>query len=1165
MADSINGGSMHFDITFNVEQAKSQVDELRTKLGKLGDAMEDQDKEIAKLENQYAELGKQAANAFNAGDDKLFASLKNQQDEIKKSLASIREERAGVAELSDEYERHAEAIEKQIADNTKLGGKQKSLRTEMRAVREQMVAMEMAGEKGSAAYMELADKAGQLQDAMMDTSLAMRNMASDTRAMDATMGALSLGSGLMEGFTGAMGALGASTEEAANMQTKLQSAMALAQGVQQAQMALQKESALMLGIETIKRKANAAAIKMETAAQGKGTVATKAATVAQRAFNLVANANPYVLLATALMTVVGAIAAFAMGTERASKKQKEMNALEKIHIDQLQRINEEHNRASNERIKGYENELNIAKQKVNNEKEVRSIEDKIYKERAEQSKTNKKDNDEYIKGLDKNRENLSKLKKQLDDVETAKAKGKKRVKVDIELNGDLDKMKIDDALEILQGKIDQTQSKIEVAVKTKDESASLDAERKAQLEQRKKEDYERYKNLSRTQTEIKRKEIDNELALMQEGFDKENAMRKASYERAVEDLKNRLKYESETLTKAARESINNQIKQQKELYDREQRLAEENLAKRKAEHQESIEARYRALEEQTPQNMRNNLSAEFLEKKKALQRELDISTTTKERREEIANEFDILRFEEQKAMEDLNKEIATQSLANAVEVMQARIDVTRDGNEELLKLNLELLDRQLDQELDAINNNVTLTSEQKKDLIELAKTKTQIAKEDLIKENEVEKFGLVADYASIMADAVEQMVENIDSPALRTLVNTFKGLVGMSDKIAESMKFTQDENGNIKFSSLDMSKLSPNLFAMGFQMVLSSIVSSVQEMQALKQTTKEWLNTLELVKYQLEDIYSNAFGEDVYQRGIDAAKKQKEAQEAYEKALDDANRKGIKGWSDNTRYAQTLKVKGGSTLYHAFPELFDEDGNLKTEDLENFLEVTGDVLKDSTREYLENILKLKKTTEELGDELANYTSNVFGPMSDALLDGIVNAVRTGTESWVDFEKAGTDAIETIIKQMAQSAFLKPIFDEYESELANLYGKKGKMSEEEYLQEQMKLMQKYIGELEGGANRATQWIREQISNGGMEGLFSSATEKSVAGAISTVTEQTANIIAGQMNAIRMGQMDANSILRDQLMTLSGIKADTYYIKKIYDAVSGGATFNERAYA
>ena len=63
---------------------------------------------------------------------------------------------------------------------------------------------------------------------------------------------------------------------------------------------------------------------IETAAKGRGIIATKAATIAQAAFNAIAKANPYVLLATAIITVVGALAAFAIGSKKAKEQEEEM-------------------------------------------------------------------------------------------------------------------------------------------------------------------------------------------------------------------------------------------------------------------------------------------------------------------------------------------------------------------------------------------------------------------------------------------------------------------------------------------------------------------------------------------------------------------------------------------------------------------------------------------------------------------------------------------------------------------------------------------------------------------------------------------------------------------------------------------------------------------------
>lgn len=92
--------------------------------------------------------------------------------------------------------------------------------------------------------------------------------------------------------------------------------------------ALQAQSALMLSVRKVQEAALAAAISVRTAAEGRGIIATKAATVAQAAFNAVAKVNPYVLLATAVAAVGVALYAFASSSDEASeaekKRQKEL-------------------------------------------------------------------------------------------------------------------------------------------------------------------------------------------------------------------------------------------------------------------------------------------------------------------------------------------------------------------------------------------------------------------------------------------------------------------------------------------------------------------------------------------------------------------------------------------------------------------------------------------------------------------------------------------------------------------------------------------------------------------------------------------------------------------------------------------------------------------------
>lgn len=132
-----------------------------------------------------------------------------------------------------------------------------------------------------------------------------------------------------------MSAMVAVTQLAGGETEKLQSAIAKLILIQTASAAsvkiinaLQAQSALMLSVRKVQEAALAAAISVRTAAEGRGIIAAKAATVAQAAFNAVAKANPYVLLATAVAAVGLALYAFASSSDEASeaekKRQKEL-------------------------------------------------------------------------------------------------------------------------------------------------------------------------------------------------------------------------------------------------------------------------------------------------------------------------------------------------------------------------------------------------------------------------------------------------------------------------------------------------------------------------------------------------------------------------------------------------------------------------------------------------------------------------------------------------------------------------------------------------------------------------------------------------------------------------------------------------------------------------
>lgn len=169
------------------------------------------------------------------------------------------------------------------------------------------------------------ESAAQLIDLQGDIQAELKNMASDTRLLDTlseSMGifgdATAAAMGIVAQFTG-------NEEDAKKAVVAFTTAQSILGTVTKLQNALQMQSNTMLAVTKVQTLAAAAAARIKTAAEGKGIIATKAATVAQAAFNTVAMANPYVLLATAIIALVAAIGTYVYMSNKATEAEKQNN------------------------------------------------------------------------------------------------------------------------------------------------------------------------------------------------------------------------------------------------------------------------------------------------------------------------------------------------------------------------------------------------------------------------------------------------------------------------------------------------------------------------------------------------------------------------------------------------------------------------------------------------------------------------------------------------------------------------------------------------------------------------------------------------------------------------------------------------------------------------
>ena len=169
---------------------------------------------------------------------------------------------------------------------------------------------------------ELTNKASMFKDAMLDVQQSISESASDTANWDAFQQLVDVSTSALQSFTGVAGLSEESVEGLTRTIAAMQTIGAASNTVIKIGNALQKQSSLMLGVRRIQELAATTAINMKTAAEVKGKAATVAATVAQKALNAAAKANPYVLLASAVIALGTSLITFAKKSSEATAAEK---------------------------------------------------------------------------------------------------------------------------------------------------------------------------------------------------------------------------------------------------------------------------------------------------------------------------------------------------------------------------------------------------------------------------------------------------------------------------------------------------------------------------------------------------------------------------------------------------------------------------------------------------------------------------------------------------------------------------------------------------------------------------------------------------------------------------------------------------------------------------
>lgn len=650
-------------------------------------------KEANEINKLVVKINQSAEGSYNRLSaqyslNKIF--LNNMTVEEREATEEGRKLVAETKAIYEEMKRLQEATGKTSLNVGNYSDAAKGLTTQIENQTKQLALLRLEGKQGSDEYNRLAKETAILRDAVKDATKEITNMASDTSTLDSVLGLAAGASGGFAAFTGAMELFGAESEDVQEAQKKLQAAIAITTGVQAIQNAVQKQSAVMLGISRIQMAALSKAQVYNRLVTMQGTKATLAATVAQKAFNLIASANPYVLLALALVTVVGALVLFASNTDKSAKNQQKLNEAQKVWLDYLETEATEMNRVSNERVAQLNRELNVAKARNASLSETRKIEDEILEERTKAHNKSVGFYGQELDDLEANRAKLKQLHEMLLQVNTAKARGDSKIRIDVDLDGKIDKVKVDDAIDAIQGQIDNVGRAVDIAVNLKTEGADLDAERKIQAAQRQQEN----RNAAKAETDILRKAEDARIALIKNSFDQQRAQRQAANARAIADIQLQLRTEANLTTKA-RKALNDQITAlRQQLANDMVDIANQQRAAELAAERTTQDAQI-ALMAEGAEKQREQLRVEYERQIQDIITRLETERGLTEKQvKELYNQQILLQEQYAKQLGELNDQITIDQMQREADRTQLRLDAAREGSQEEINLRIQLLQQQ---------------------------------------------------------------------------------------------------------------------------------------------------------------------------------------------------------------------------------------------------------------------------------------------------------------------------------------------------------------------------------------------------------------------------------------------------------------------------------------
>lgn len=404
--------------------------------------------------------------------------------------------------------------------------------------------------------------------------------------------------------------------------------------------------------------------------------------------------------------------------------------------------------------------------------------------------------------------------------------------------------------------------------------------------------------------------------------------------------------------------------------------------------------------------------------------------------------------------------------------------------------------------------------------IKIADTEKEVDK--AVGKSMVRSLGLLSSALSEVGNTIVSLAETTENGGLgrfgKTLQDYGKFASDMTSSIknfAEAVKGIDWKNTSYEELSEDAKAGAIGIAATALEFTYKSIVGRInyayEQQKLLTEATWEYNDVLLELR---REKFQNAFGTDDFGLFLENTKILEEAQKKYKDTADKIN--AVKFQRNDTTYDSVTFAKTsladvlGNIANSQGWELYREDGELNITALEARYDSFADRLSKKQRLLVQDLIEKGNAVTEAATEQAAYLSSLFSQTADDIADSFIESFKESGDAALDYGDVMDGIATKIAKDLIKASLMQSVFtDEVVSAAAEKLAANDAVGTMAIVNEAMEKAQTFapaFQQLLEGLRPYMQMEQQEETQNLSEG-------------IKGITEDTANLLASYLNAIR----------------------------------------------